>query len=184
MPRPPRNLDPDTPYHITSRAIRGLRIARDDAEAHAFEPILREVAERFGLRIIAWCLLPNHYHLLVASPHARLAEAVGRLNWLVARGVNRRQARDGAVFEGRFRSIAIASEYQLAHCARYIALNPVEAGLVAGPALWPWSSYRQTAGLDPAAAYLDRGALRDFWGGVDAPQRFRAFVRDGVRASY
>src|SRR5438874_2291483 len=129
-------------FHVTARGNRRQPVFTDDVDVERFLAILAEVAARYGWRVHAYCLMTNHYHLLVETPEANLSAGFHRLNFLYAQWFNRRHGLDGHLFQGRFHSVLIERQEHLIELARYIVLNPVRAGLCGHPGEWRWSSYR------------------------------------------
>ncbi|MDX6474012.1 MAG: REP-associated tyrosine transposase [Gaiellaceae bacterium] len=160
-------------YHVYSRGNGRAAIFLDDADYATFLRLLEDVVERFEWLCHGFCLMPNHYHLLLETPEPNLARGMQVLNLAYARSFNWRYARPGHVFQGPYRSPLVRREAHLVELCRYIVLNPVRAGLVAHPAGWRWTSYRATAGLEPPPAYLSTERVLGFFGDVTA---FRSFV--------
>lgn len=124
---------------------------------------LERVVSRFELSCIAYCLMPNHYHLVVETRDGALSNAMKALNGRYAIRFNKREGRDAHLFKNRFGAVLQESESQLLWTLRYIVRNPIESGLCAHPGEWPWSSYRACAGVAPAPSFLDVfGALSNF----------------------
>ena len=139
MPRPPRSFTPGGFYHLTARGNDGREIVVDDFDRHRFVNLLARVAVRFAIDIRAWCLMTNHYHLVIESADGDVSPALGYLNGGYARHFNERHARTGHLFGGRFRATLLESEPHLQEACRYVLLNPVRAGLVACAEDWPWA---------------------------------------------
>lgn len=118
------------------------RIFLDDTDHRIYLVQLRHVIEEQSLRCLAYCLMPNHVHLLVETPLGNLSDAIHQLHCRYALTFNRRHERSGHVFQGRFGSVHIDSDHQLCATAIYIAKNPVEASLTQRADQWPWSSCR------------------------------------------
>jgi REP element-mobilizing transposase RayT len=181
MARRPRPLVPGGVYHVTTRGAVRQAIFRDEADRRSFLTILAEVVARLGWSCHAYCLMTTHYHVLVRTPEPDLARGMERLNGHYAKAFNRRHGGFGHVFASRYKSILVEREAHLLELCRYLALNPVEAGICAAPAEWPWSSYRAFLGLAPAPSFLASEWLLAHFG-LDRPrarERFRAFVEDG-----
>lgn len=123
-----------------------------------FLALLAKVLERYGWLLYAYCLLGNHYHLVVETPLANISLGMRQLNGLYARHFNDRNDTEGHVFQARFRSILVESESYLLEVCRYVVLNPVQARLCEHPGTWRWSSYNATVGAaeSPLALTLDR----------------------------
>jgi len=157
---------------------------RDDADRELFLGILGRTAERHELVVYAWCLMPNHYHLVVETPRGGLARAIHYLNGVYAQAFNRRHRRVGHLFQGRYKAILVQRESYLLALARYVVLNPVRAGICRRPEEFRWSSYRATIGLDPAPRFLGAAALVSQFGpdAGRAQAGYRRFVINGVGA--
>ena len=180
MARRPRLQLPGALYHVMSRGNRKLPIFEDDDDRRLLLKTLHRMADRYSVRCLAYCLMSNHYHLLLETPRANLSLAMRYVNGVYTQASNRRHRRTGHVFEGRFRSIVVDSHAYLRDLARYIVLNPVKARLVNDAWSWAWSSYRATAGLAPAPAGLCLEWLEEAFGGPieEAQLKYRLFVND------
>jgi putative transposase len=139
MPRPLRPDFPDAIHHVTARGVDQRAIFMDDADRHVFLRTLAAAAERFRWRRLAHCLMGNHYHLLLATPHSGLAAGMQHLNGVYAQEFNRRHRRSGHLFQDRYGSRLVHTDQHLLAAARYIAMNPVAAGLCATLGDWPWN---------------------------------------------
>lgn len=141
-------------YHITSRGNRRETIYETPDDRERFLEILGGVREKYNWLCHAYCLMGNHYHLLIETPEANLSKGMRQLNGVYTQCFNKAHARVGHVFQGRYKAILVEKETYLLELARYIVLNPVRAGMVSSPSEWPWSSYRATAGEIPPLDYL------------------------------
>lgn len=184
MPRRPRGILAPGLYHVTTRGNRRERIYDDAADARRFLAAVAEVTKRLGWRCSGFCLMPNHYHLVLETTAPNLSAGLRRLNGSYARAFNRRHGLTGHLFEERFHSVAIRSTSHLLELTRYLALNPVRAGLCDEPADWSWSAYRALAGLAaPPTFFAVDDVLRLFGNdGVAARAAFTAFVADAPPA--
>lgn len=133
-------------YHVTSRGDGREDIFLDDDDRRQFLALLRSTIERFGWRCLAYCLMTNHYHLMIETPAPNLARGMRQLNGVYTQRFNRRHGRIGHVFQGRYKAIVVQKDAHLLELCRYVVLNPVRAGLVQRVQDWPWSSYRATVG--------------------------------------
>ena len=138
--------------------------------------------DRYSWLCHAYCLMGNHYHLVIETPLANLSLGMRQLNGLYARRFNLRHGRVGHVFQARFRSILVASDAYLLAVCRYVVLNPVRAGLCSHPQEWPWSSYAATAGMCPAAIPLALDRLLPQFASTRplAQRRYQAFIAAGL----
>jgi len=186
MSRPLRLDHAGALWHVTSRGNERREVFRDDADRREFLHVLGRVVDLFGWKLHAWVLMGNHYHLLVGTPEATLSRGMRQLNGDYAQHFNKRHGRDGHVFQGRFKAILVQRESHLLEVARYVVRNPVRAGLAATPADWEWSSFRATAGLEPAPEWLDASFLLEAFGTrrAAAAARYREFVADAAASSY
>jgi len=141
MARAPRVQFAGGVYHVTARGNRRQAIYQDDDDRRRFLRIHDRVVRRYGWRIHAYCLMTNHFHLLIETPEANLSRGMQRLNSEYATYYNTRFALVGHLFQQRFVSRIIESEMYFHEVLRYIAFNPVRAGLCEHPAEWPWSSF-------------------------------------------
>ena len=152
-----------------SRGNARMCIFQDDDDYRQFVYLLGEVVEEFEIDCWNYCAMPNHYHATLQPRQANLSEAIRRLNSVYAQWWNKRHARLGHVFQGRFKDQIVDREGYLLALSRYVVMNPVRASLVDRPEDWPWSSYRATAGLISAPAFLTASStLRLFGEGADA----------------
>jgi len=142
MARQARVVIPGVPHHVTQRGNRRQRTFFGEADYIAYLQIAAEAFAAAGVEVWAYCLMPNHVHLIAAPSEERaLAEAVGATHVRYTRLINRREQWSGYLWQGRFASFPMDEDYLLA-CARYVGLNPVRAGLVRRAEDWPWSSVR------------------------------------------
>ncbi len=173
-------------YHVTARGNerRDIFLGNADDDRIAFPDILGRTCERFDWICHAYCLMTNHYHLLIETPDANLSKGMRQLNGVYTQHVNRTHGRIGHLFQGRFKGIPVEKDSYLLELARYVVLNPVRAALVSKPEEWCWSSYRATAGKDNAPPFLEIDRLlRAF---ADNRQQaavgYRRFVAEGMSA--
>jgi putative transposase len=141
MPRPPRLQIAGGTFHVTSRGNRRQSIYHDDLDRKLFLLLRDRVVRRCGWRMLAYCLMTNHFHLLITTPRPTLSVGMHRLNGEYAKCFNERHSFDGHLFERRFESRFVETEEHFFEALRYIAYNPVKAGLCAHPREWPWSSF-------------------------------------------
>ena len=136
-------------YHIFDRGNRREPIFRVDHDYERFLLYLADEVERRSWKCLSYCLIPNHYHFAVETPEPNLSQGLHRLNLRWARRFNKEYGLVGHVFQGRFGSELIQDELYLLSVLRYIARNPVNAGLCRDPADWAWSSYAELVGTAP-----------------------------------
>ena len=185
MSRPIRIEFPDALYHVTARGDRREDIFEDDQDRHEFLTILEQVITRFNWTCYAWCLMDNHYHLLIQTPDGNLSKGMRQLNGVYTQASNRRHRHVGHLFQGRFKAILVDRDAYLLELARYVVLNPVRAGMVKKPADWKWSSYRASVGLEPSAPWLSADGLLALFAKRRslAQQRYAQFVVEGIKGA-
>jgi REP element-mobilizing transposase RayT len=169
-------------YHLMNRGTDRCKVFLAHADYVKFLDLLGEVAQIFNLEIHAYCLMGNHYHLLVCTPDAGLGRAMRHLNGVYTQSFNRRTRRDGPLFRGRYRGVLVDSDVYRLQVSRYIHLNPCEVGVVDLPEAYGHSSYR--AYLEPQAApdwLITSNLLGDF-GSRNPRGAYREFVECGIDA--
>lgn len=185
MARRPRSEHPGGIVHVTSRGVDRRSIFEDDRDRESFLSLLSLAIVRFHWRVYAYCLMTNHFHLLVETPQPTLAVGMKLLNGSYAQAYNRRHKRGGHLFERRYHSAPVERDVHLLEACRYVVLNPHRAFLADGPDGWRWSSYEATAAgsLSSFVAVHDVLRLFDALDVTRAMRRYRAFVADGCRAA-
>lgn len=178
MPRQPRGDVAAGTYHVTMRSAGPIAMFIDDFDRTDFCRRLASTIKESGWTCRAFCLMTTHYHLLLDVEANRLQPGMHRLNGQYAQTFNRRHRRSGHLRGDRYRAEAVLSDEHMLQAFRYIARNPVRAGLCKSPADWLWSSYRGSAGLDGAFAFIDDAPMRAYFGGdsAQALQRLRNFT--------
>ena len=173
----------DATYHVNAVAVADTPLFRDDIDRMRFLDLLARTVSSHEWACYAYCLMTTHFHFVIHTPEANLAEGMKWLNGAYAQGSNRRHGRRGHVFESRYYATLIEREPHALESIRYVVNNPVAAGLCSHAADWPWSSYSAWMGTAPAPPFLAIGwVLAHF--GMDrerARERLRAFVEAGVR---
>jgi putative transposase len=182
MSRPLRIEFPGAIYYITSRGNTRQTIFDDEDDRERFLGILGAVVKNHRWLCHAYCLMGNHYHLLIETPEGNLSRGMRQLNGIYTQACNRRHNRSGHLFQGRYKAILIEKDSYLLALCRYIVLNPVAAGISPSPEAWPWSSYASTAGLaSPPELLTTNWILTQF--GADLPEareRYCEFVHQGL----
>ena len=183
MARPLRIEYPGALYHVTSRGNEKRPIFLGDEDRKRFLDLLNEVNERYQWICHAYCLMDNHYHLLIETPEGNLSIGMRQLNGVYTQAFNRRHGRVGHLFQGRFKAILVEKDSYLLEVCRYVILNPVRAGAVETPERWKWSSYRGTEGREKPHPSLTTEWILSQFGGRrgKAEKEYRRFVREGMR---
>jgi REP-associated tyrosine transposase len=171
MARPPRLLPPGAIAHITNRGVGGQDIFLTDGDRTLFLQLVEAEVARREWSCHAYCLMTNHYHLLLQAPDGDLSAGMKVIGVGYAVMFNKVYGRNGHLFQGRFKASRVERDEHVLELARYIALNPVRAGIVKRPERWPWSSYGAAAS-GTLAGGLRSDWLADRFGGPDALQRF------------
>ena len=169
---------------MTSRGDRREPIFDDDEDRVKFLSILAEVVDRFNWICHAYCLMINHYHLVIETPEGNLSKGMRQLNGMYTQASNRRHKRAGHLFQGRFKGILVDKESYLLELTRYVVLNPVRAAMAKHPVEYIWSSYRAMVGEVPPPGWLATdGLLAQFSRRrVDARRKYARFVVEGISA--
>ena len=175
MPRVPRIDYPGARHHVMNRGARRAAIFGEAWAAALFLEVLAELPGRFGVRVLAYAIMPNHYHLLLESPTGDLSRAMKYLGAEFTQRMNRRLQWDGPVFRGRFKSRIVEDEGYLAHLFAYIHLNPVKAALAQSADAAQWTSHRALVGLEPAPVWL---ATPAFLGSFGSIEQYRAYLEE------
>jgi REP element-mobilizing transposase RayT len=178
MARARREEEPGGTYHVTARGNDGQAIFRDDFDRDEFLKRLGRCVARYRWECLAYCLMTNHFHLVIRIPEGGMSSGMQELVSGHARQMNLRYGRRDHLFKQRFFSVELRRESHFLEACRYVVLNPVRAGLCRSPAEWKWSSYRACAGHTFALGFLSMGellAIFDSRPGM-AAARYRSFV--------
>jgi len=167
-------------YHLMNKGAGGRLVFRSKAHREIFLSLLGQVSRIFRIEIHAYCLMGNHYHLLVRTPEANLGRAMRHLNGVYTQRVNRLSRTDGPLFRGRYKSILVDADAYLRQLSRYIHLNPVDAGIVVRPEEYPDSSYRAYLGLVPSPSWLHTSFCLSLFGEERPRERYQRFVEEGL----
>lgn len=182
MARPLRIEFDGALYHVTSRGDRQESIYEDDRDREIFFEVLAEVVGRFNWHCHAYCLMTNHYHLVIETPEGNLSKGMRQLNGVYTQASNRRHRRTGHLFQGRFKGIVVDKDSYLLELTRYVVLNPVRARMVREPGAYAWSSYRAMVGEAAVPPWLATDGLLAQFGKrrAEARRRYRRFVLEGI----
>jgi len=186
MARPLRIEYPGAFYHVTSRGNEQKDVFKSQQDREKFLSYMESAVVRYGAVVHTWCLMSNHYHLLLETPLGNLSQIMRHINGAYTTYFNVKRKRAGHLFQGRYKAILVEADAYALELSRYIHLNPVRAGMVAKPEHYQWSSYRTYIGqcttpewlkTDFILGYFDRKAS-------DAKNSYRRFVEDLLDSEY
>jgi len=182
MARPLRIEYPGALYHVTSRGNAKQNIFTNDRDRKGFLGLLGQIVVRFHFICHAWCLMDNHYHLVIETPEGNLSEGMRQLNGVYTQKYNWLHGKTGHVFQGRYKAIIVDRDNYLLQLIRYVVLNPVRANMVKDPKDWVWSSHRPTAGVDEAPSFLSTDWVLAQFGSTRrrAEGLYTLFVNEGI----
>jgi REP element-mobilizing transposase RayT len=155
-------------------------IFKTDDHRLIFLDLLAEASNLFGIKIHAYCLMDNHYHLLIHTPNANLSRAMRHINGLYTQRFNRLMKRDGALFRGRYKAIMVDKDNYLLQLSRYIHLNPVSAKLCVLPQRYKWSSYQYYYGIKNNPHWLCTDEIFSMMAGKNKRQQYADFTAEGI----
>ncbi len=182
MARPLRIEYAGAIYHVTSRGDRREDIYQDEEDRVIWLEVMAQVCERFNWRCHAWCMMDNHYHIVIETIEGNLSKGMRQLNGVYTQKSNRRHQRVGHVFQGRYKAILVDRDSYLQELSRYVVLNPVRARIANDVGDWPWSSYRAMVGKEATPAWLETDWLLSCFGNRRSYviAKYIDFVRAGV----
>jgi putative transposase len=182
MGRPLRIQYPGAWYHITSRGNERKAIFKGSVDRQRFLSYLESAWERYGAVFHAYCLMANHYHLLLETPRSNLSQILHHINGAYTNYYNAKRSRTGHLFQGRYKAILVERDAYCQELSRYIHLNPVRAGTVEKPEHYPWSSYLYYTGAKKVPQWLTidtvLGSFDSSPGG--AQKHYRGFVEKAL----
>ncbi|VAX34102.1 FIG00679443: hypothetical protein [hydrothermal vent metagenome] len=183
MARPLRIEYKGAVYHILSRGNQGEEIFSDDSDREYFVEILQRAKEKYGIEVYAYCIMGNHYHLLISTPEGELTKAMHFIGSSYGSYLRRYRGLTGHVFAGRYKSLCVEKDSYLLELSRYIHLNPVRAGIVKSPERYPWSSYRYYIGKKTIPDWLSTEWLIDKCGKrlKTRQRKYREYVEAGIK---
>ncbi len=186
MARPLRITYPGAFYHVTSRGNERKDVFRSRRDREKFHEYLTSATQRYGAVIHAYCLLNNHYHLLLETPAGNLSQIMQHINSAYTTYFNIKRKRSGHLFQGRYKAILVEADAYATELSRYSHLNPVRARLASRPEEWPWSSYRGYIGQEKVPEWLKSEFILGYFGkrATDAMKKYRAYVEDMLGKEY
>lgn len=185
MSRPLRIEYPGAIYHLTSRGNARSNIYVTDADRIGFLKLLAQTCQRFGWHSYAWCLMGNHYHLVIETSEANLSRGMRHINGVYTQTFNRTHQRVGHLFQGRYKAILVEKDSYLLEVIRYVLLNPVRANMTKTAGQYPWSSYRAMISKATTPDWLERDWVLGHYGNrlSAAQEQFIKFIQDGDNQS-
>ncbi len=182
MTRPLRLQYEGAVYHITSRGNGRQKIYFNDADRKKFLLVLAETLSRYSWNCHAYCLMSNHYHLLIETREASLSQGMRHLNGVYTQSFNHEHSRVGHLFQGRYKAIHVEKGAHSLELCRYVVLNPVRAKMVERPEQYRWSSYRGTLKPQHRLGWMDGKWILEQFGNNrrESVKRYKEFVREGI----
>ena len=186
MARPLRIEYPGAFYHVTSRGNEQKDVFRSQRDREKFLSYLESAVVRYGAVVHAWCLMSNHYHLLMETPSGNLSQIMRHINGAYTTYFNVKRKRAGHLFQGRYKAILVEADAYALELSRYMHLNPVRAGMVAKPEHYQWSSYRHYIGDSTTPGWLKTDFILGYVGrnASIAKHTYRRFVEDLLGREY
>ena len=164
-------------YHVMNRGAARCWIFNNDDQRHYFLGLLSDVYSRFGAEIHAYCLMGNHYHLMIRTPGANLQRVMRHINGVYTQYFNRSEGRDGPLFRGRYKALLVDSGPYWVELSRYIHRNPLDAGIVDTLSAYQWSSYLAYVGAAPQPDWLTTNVILESFESSDPSERYKVFMR-------
>jgi putative transposase len=182
MSRPRRVDYPGATHHVAALAVDGQVAFREADDRISFLARLEKIVELYEWNCTSFCLMSTHFHLILHTPLATLSRGMQHLCSTYAQWFNWKYGRRGHLFGGRFGSVEILDELHLFNAYRYVALNPVRAGICREPEAWQWSSFRALVGLEDPPEFLDVGRALELFGHERSVRQsaFREFVESDL----
>jgi REP element-mobilizing transposase RayT len=177
MARPLRIQYAEAFYHVTSRGNERKAVFLTDRDREKFLSYLESAHVKYGAIIHVYCLMDNHYHLLLETPRGNLSQILHHINGAYTTYFNVKRQRSGHLFQGRYRAILVEKDAYCEELSRYVHLNPVRAGMVKDPRRYRWSSYSQYIGLKNAS-WLETGSILGYFDSQErrAQKKYREYV--------
>ncbi len=186
MARPLRIIYPGAFYHVTSRGNEQKDVFKSQRDREKFLEYFASATERYGAVIHAYCMMSNHYHLLLETPEGNLSQIMRHINGAYTTYFNVKRKRAGHLLQGRFKAILVEADEYAAELSRYIHLNPLRVGIVAKPEEYQWSSYRSYIGQIKVPDWQKTDFILGYFGKkeINARKKYRAFVDEMVGQEY
>jgi putative transposase len=166
-------------YHIMDRGARKMAVFNEDSERYLFLDLLNQIHDKYKVEIHAYCLMDNHYHLLIKTPWANLSKSMQHLNGMYVQRYNKMYKTDGPLFRGRFKSIIIDADNYLLRLSRYIHLNPVKSKLTDKAWNYKWSSCNAYLDDSKKTEWIQTNEVLSKFGDTLQRQKYRLFLEEG-----
>lgn len=180
MARPLRIEFPGAWYHAMNRGAGRREVFNSNGQRGFFLELLADLRQMFGVETHAYCLMDNHYHLLLHTPRGNLQRAMRHLNGVYTQRLNFTSGTDGPLFRGRYKAILVDADAYLLNVSRYVHLNPVTAGIVNDPASYRWSSFRAYIGEETQPDWLSIDTTLKMAGDGASRTAYQSFVELGL----
>lgn len=181
MARPLRIEFPGAWYHVMNRGARRTHIYLNDKDRTTFLSLVSDIVETFHVEVHAYCLMNNHYHLLIRTPYGNLGQAMRHLNGVYTQRFNFHHRLDGPLFRGRYKAILVDADSYLTQVSRYIHLNPLESNTTSDPSHYLWSSCRFYSKDVKAPPWLKVNTTLEFFGKTSAAkENYAKYISAGV----
>ena len=186
MARPLRIAYAGAFYHVTSRGNEQKDVFKSRRDREKFLEYLASATERYGAAIHAYCLMSNHYHLLLETPEGNLSQIMRHINGAYTTYFNIKRKRAGHLFQGRFKAILVEADEYATELSRYIHLNPVRAGMAENPGEYPWSSFQRYIEQGKVPDWLKTDFILGYFGKnkLDAMKKYSVFVEELIDTKY
>ena len=173
---------PDAYYHVTARGNERKEIFKSEKDREKFLSYLESAVNRYGAVIHVWCLMSNHYHLLVETPSGNLSQIMQHINGAYTNYFNTKRKRSGHLFQGRYKGILVEADEYALELSRYIHLNPVRIGVVNEPGDYRWSSFQEYTGKRKMADWLSTEFILGYFDKSQpaAQKKYQQFVEEMV----
>ncbi len=180
MARISRFTYPDAYYHIMNRGNKGSNIFIRDDDYRRYIDLLGQYAEQYRIKVLAYCLMPNHFHLLIQDPFEFISFFMKVLHGRYAQYLNKKERNRGHIFQDRFKSIIVDKKSYLLEVSRYIHLNPVKAHITEAPDMYKWSSYNFYVKSNfSLPGWLDISDILEYFNGNR--KEYKGFVMEGIK---
>ncbi len=186
MARPLRITYPGAFYHITSRGNEQKPVFKSKRDRVKFQEYLESASERYNAVIHVYCMMDNHYHLLLETPSGNLPQIMRHINGAYTNYFNTKRDRAGHLFQGRYKAILFEKDEYAKQLSRYIHLNPVRAGLAEKPEEYEWSSYPEYIGKREKPEWLCTDFIHGYFGKTktSAEKQYHKFVSQLINTEY